>query len=94
MDFELSADQTELRTAIRAFAREELNHNLEQRDHEGMFPRDCWQKCADFGLLGMPVPTEYGGQGEDLITTTIAMEALGWGCRDNGLVFKIGRAHV
>lgn len=89
MDFELSADQTELRTAIRAFAREELNHDLEQRDHDGMFPRDCWQKCADFGLLGMPVPTEYGGQGEDLITTTIAMEALGWGCRDNGLVFSL-----
>ena len=44
MDFELTADQSELRTAIRAFSREELNHDLEKRDHEGMFPRDCWQK--------------------------------------------------
>ena len=89
MDFELSAEQQELRAAVRSFAREELNHDLETRDHEGTFPRDCWLKCAEFGLLGLPVPTEYGGQGQDLVTTTIAMEALGWGCRDNGLVFSL-----
>jgi alkylation response protein AidB-like acyl-CoA dehydrogenase len=89
MNFELTSEQAELRTAVRAFARAELNHELAQRDHDGTFPRDCWQKCADFGLLGLPVPAAYGGQGQDLVTTTIAMEALGWGCRDNGLVFSL-----
>jgi len=89
MDFELSPEQMELRTAVRAFAREALNDRLEQRDEDGAFPRDCWQKCAEFGLLGLPVPAEFGGQGQDLVTTTIAMEALGWGCRDNGLVFSL-----
>jgi alkylation response protein AidB-like acyl-CoA dehydrogenase len=89
MDFEITTEQLELRAAVRAFAREELNHDLEKRDHDGTFPRDCWQKCADFGLLGLPVPAEYGGQGLDLVTTTIAMEAAGWGCRDNGLIFSL-----
>ncbi len=89
MDFEITPEQQELSSAVRAFAREQLNHDLEQRDHDAMFPRDCWRKCADFGLLGLPVPVEYGGQGQDLVTTTIAMEALGWGCRDNGLVFSL-----
>jgi L-prolyl-PCP dehydrogenase len=89
MNFELTPDQLELRTAVRVFAREELNHDLEKRDHDGTFPRDCWQKCADFGLLGLPIAAEFGGQGQDLVTTTIAMEALGWGCRDNGLVFSL-----
>ncbi len=89
MDFEITPEQQELSAAVRAFAREALNLDLEQRDHDGTFPRDCWQKCADFGLLGLPVPAEYGGQGQDLVTTTIAMEALGWGCRDNGLVFSL-----
>jgi hypothetical protein len=89
MDFEISPEQAELRDAIKAFAREQLNDDLEKRDHDGVFPRECWQKCAEFGLLGLPVPAEFGGQGQDLVTTTIAMEALGWGCRDNGLVFSL-----
>jgi hypothetical protein len=54
MDFEISAEQRELKAAVRAFAREELNHDLERRDHEGCFPRECWQKCAEFGLWDSP----------------------------------------
>src|ERR1051325_11190023 len=66
MDFEITPEQQELSAAVRAFAREALNLDLERRDHDETFPRDCWQKCADFGLLGLPVPAEYGGQGQDL----------------------------
>ena len=89
MDFELSSEQQELRSAVRTFGREQLNDGLEARDDAGTFSRDAWMKCAEFGVLGLPVPAEYGGQGLDLVTTTIAMEALGWGCRDNGLVFSL-----
>ena len=89
MDFALSPEQAELARAVREFARRELNHDLEARDRAGVFPRECWTRCAEFGLLGLPIPTAYGGQGQDLLTTTIAMEALGHGCRDNGLVFSL-----
>ena len=89
MDFALSPEQSELAKAVREFASRELNHDLEARDREATFPRACWRQCAEFGLLGLPVPAAYGGQGQDLVTTTIAMEALGHGCRDNGLVFSL-----
>jgi hypothetical protein len=89
MDLELSIEQRELHDAVLAFARAELNHDLEGRDAAACFPRDCWKKCADFGLLGLPIPAAYGGQGQDMLTTTVAMEALGRGCRDNGLVFSL-----
>jgi alkylation response protein AidB-like acyl-CoA dehydrogenase len=89
VDLELSAEQRELRDAVLEFARAELNEGLAARDEAGCFPRECWKKCAEFGLLGLPIPAEYGGQGQDLLTTTIAMEALGRGCRDNGLVFSL-----
>jgi alkylation response protein AidB-like acyl-CoA dehydrogenase len=89
VDFELSPEQSELAQAVRAFAIRELNHDLEARDREACFPRACWTQCAEFGLLGLPIPAAYGGQGQDLVTTTIAMEALGHGCRDNGLVFSL-----
>jgi len=37
----------------------------------------------------LPIPADYGGQGQDLLTTIVAMEALGRGCRDNGLIFSL-----
>lgn len=89
MDFALSDEQRELYQATFEFARDTLNRDLEQRDHDGAFDRAAWNRCAEFGLLGLPIPTEYGGQGRDLLTTTVAMEALGRGCRDNGLVFSL-----
>jgi hypothetical protein len=37
----------------------------------------------------MMIPEEYGGQGCDVVTTAMAMDALGYGCRDNGLLFGL-----
>ena len=89
MDFALSAEQLELSRVVFDFAREQLNDDLAARDGNGSFSRELWQKCAQFGLLGLPIPVEYGGQGQDLLTTIVAMEALGRGCRDNGLIFSL-----
>jgi alkylation response protein AidB-like acyl-CoA dehydrogenase len=89
MDFALSPEQLELSYAVFNFAREQLSDDLVARDGSGSFSRELWQKCAQFGLLGLSIPAEYGGQGQDLLTTIVAMEALGRGCRDNGLVFSL-----
>ncbi|HET7226350.1 MAG TPA: acyl-CoA dehydrogenase family protein [Candidatus Eisenbacteria bacterium] len=89
MDFALTPEQRELADAIRGFARAQLNDGLAARDEAGEFPRALWNACAGFGILGLPIPPEYGGQGQDLMTTTAAMEALGHGCRDSGLVFSL-----
>jgi alkylation response protein AidB-like acyl-CoA dehydrogenase len=89
MDFALSPEQRELSRAVFDFAREQLDDDLMARDSNGVFSRELWQKCAEFGLLGLPIPADYGGQGQDLLTTIVAMEALGRGCRDNGLIFSL-----
>jgi len=64
-----------------------------QRDAEQVFSRDGWQKCAAFGVQGMPIPKEYGGRGADPITTIAMMEGLGYGGSDQGLLFSIN-AHM
>jgi hypothetical protein len=89
VDFSLSAEQRELTEAATAFARRELNQDLAKREDAGEFPREAWQACADFGILGLPVPAELGGAGSDVLTTALVMEALGYGCRDNGLLFSL-----
>ena len=66
---------------------------MTERDATHVFSRENWKKCAEFGLTGLPIPSEYGGQGADTVTTAIALEALGYGCRDNGLIFSLN-AHL
>jgi len=89
MDFSLTDEQRRLRDEIVQFATEELNDDLAQRDRESAFSFESWKKSAALGLQGLPVPEEYGGAGADAITIVVAMEALGYGCRDNGLIFSL-----
>jgi alkylation response protein AidB-like acyl-CoA dehydrogenase len=89
MDFSLSAEQQAIKKLVIQFATEELNDGLIERDRQGIFDRALWRKCGQFGIQGLNIPKEYGGKGEDLLTTLVAMEALGYGCRDNGMTFAL-----
>lgn len=93
MDFAWSDDELTLQKSIIQFAREELNQDLIARDLKQEFSWDGWKRCAAFGIQGLPVAHEYGGGGADILTTVCALEALGFGCRDNGLIFSIN-AHM
>ena len=89
MDFELTTEQQHLRETVIDFARAELNEDVPERDRTGVLPRDLWRACARIGLLGLPVPQEYGGAGVGAVTSIVALEALGYGCTDNGLIFSL-----
>jgi alkylation response protein AidB-like acyl-CoA dehydrogenase len=89
MDFAWTDEQLAYQKAAIEFARKELNEDRIENDHAGVFPRDKWRQCARFGIQGMPFPEEYGGADADILTTMLTMEGLGYGCRDNGLIFAI-----
>jgi alkylation response protein AidB-like acyl-CoA dehydrogenase len=89
MDFALSDEQRALRDTVLRFAERELNADVVERDRAQTFRRDLWQQCAAIGLQGLPVPDEYGGAALDAVSTAIALEAFGNGCRDGGLVFSL-----
>ena len=85
MDFAITEDQLRYKEAITEFAINVLNGNKD----EETFSREMWQKCADFGILGLSVPKEYGGLGEGYLESLLAMEALGYGCKNNGFLFAL-----
>lgn len=89
MDFAFSDEQKILRDNIVRFAKDVLNDNVMDRDRQQTFSRDLWRRCGEMGLPGLPVPEEYGGSGLDGLSTAIALEALGYGCQDSGLVFSV-----
>ena len=89
MDFSWTDEQLAYKKAVIEFARKELNEGLIERDQQGAFSLENWRKCARFGILGLPIPEAYGGAGEDILTTMLTMEGLGYGSRDNGLIFAM-----
>jgi alkylation response protein AidB-like acyl-CoA dehydrogenase len=89
MDLSFSPEQQVLRDEVVRFARQELNHDLIHLDRDESFARESWEKCARFGIHGLPFPKEYGGGEADITTTMLAMDGLGYGCRDAGLIFAI-----
>ena len=91
MEFSWSKEQLLLRQKAVNFARQDLNGDLIDRDHNGVFSRDHWKRCAEFGIQGMAVPEQYGGRSEeiDFLSAILVMEGLGYGCRDNGLAFGL-----
>jgi alkylation response protein AidB-like acyl-CoA dehydrogenase len=90
MDFSWTDEQRALRRDTVAFAEACLNDGAVEDDRAGTFPREKWRMCAEFGVQGLHVPTAYGGQGRDALTTVLAMEGLGYGCRENSLPYAIG----
>lgn len=85
MDFKLTEDQKQIYNEVVKFARENLN----ETENMDSFSYEMWNKAAEFGLLGLIVPEEYGGMGEDFLTAAIVIEALGYGCINNGFVFAV-----
>lgn len=86
--WEPTEEQRALAEAVGAFGTT-LNEGLARRDAESIFDREAWRRCAELGILGLPIPKAYGGSGQDLFTNVLVMMALGRSCRDNGLVFSL-----
>jgi len=93
VEFAWSEEQLAYRKSVAKFAKEELGKCLSTRDQSETFSLEDWKKCGEFGIQGLPISPEYGGGGADTLTTVCGLEALGYGCRDNGLIFSIN-AHM
>jgi alkylation response protein AidB-like acyl-CoA dehydrogenase len=85
VNFEWSQEQLEVRKAVNRFAERELVGGDGSRE----WLQTAWKKCAEFGLQGLPVAEAYGGAGADNLTVIGALEALGYSCPDNGLIFSL-----
>lgn len=80
MDLRLSPAQEELQARIRAFARDEVAPHAREWDETKSMPRGIIERLAQLGVLGGPLPREYGGQGWDYLSTAIAYEEIGRAC--------------
>jgi alkylation response protein AidB-like acyl-CoA dehydrogenase len=76
VDLDLSSEHELLRNTVREFATERLEPVAEELDRESRFPYELVAEMAELGLMGIPIPEEYGGAGSDTLAYAIAIEEL------------------
>jgi len=76
MNYELTDEQELLRRTVRDFAESRVAPLAEELDREERFPYELVSELAELGLMGIPIPEEYGGAGADTVSYAIAIEEL------------------
>ena len=62
MDFSLTKQEQLFLQMIREFAENEVKPLAAEVDEEERFPIETVEKMAKIGIMGIPIPKQYGGQ--------------------------------
>ena len=91
MEFSRSTEQRQITDMVAEFADEEIRPRAAEIDETDEFPHDLVEEMADLGLMGMPIPEEYGGAGLDYHSYAAALEEIS---RGSGGLGTIVAAHI
>jgi glutaryl-CoA dehydrogenase (non-decarboxylating) len=76
MNFELTDEQVQVRDMVREFAAREVAPYIREWDAKGEFHPEVIRRMGELGLLGLPIPEEYGGVGMDYVSLALACAEL------------------
>ncbi len=76
MDFKLTKTQMLQQELFRKFAETEIKPIAKDMDEAEEYSQELVQKLQKIGAFGIPYSREYGGQGADVLTYTLAMEEM------------------
>ena len=91
MDFTLTAEQQQITEMVGEFADEEIVPRAAEIDETDEFPWDLVDQMAELGLMGMPIPEEYGGAGLDYHAYANALAEIS---RGSGGLGTVVAAHI
>ncbi|MCQ2276734.1 MAG: acyl-CoA dehydrogenase [Bacteroidales bacterium] len=86
MDFSLNKREELFLQMIREFAENEVKPLAAEIDEQERFPMETVEKMAKIGIMGIPIPVEYGGQGGTNQMYIMAVEELSRVCATTGVV--------
>lgn len=90
LGFTLSDEQLAIQNLAREFTQKEIKPVATkfEKDEEGKLAEDIFKKAAEIGILGLPIPKEYGGSDASNVECSIVLEELAVGC--GGIATAIG----
>ncbi len=77
MDLSLTPSQLKIQTLSRDFAQKRVAPAAREMDEKGEMPLSLVGEMAASGLLGGPLPVEFGGGGWDAVSLAVCYEELG-----------------
>lgn len=86
MDFNLTKQEDFFLKMIRDFAEKEVKPLAAEIDEQERFPIETVEKMAKIGIMGIPIPTKYGGAGSTNQIYSMAVEELSRACATTGIV--------
>lgn len=86
--FNLSEEHIQLQQTFREFAENEVKPLAKELDETERFPTETVRKMAELGMMGLPIPEEYGGSGIDQIGYVLAVEELSKVCATTGIILS------
>lgn len=75
MDLRFTEEQEMMRQMVRNFAENEVAKEVEAMK-ANQFPHQSIQKMGELGLMGIPIPEQYGGSGMDIVSYIIALHEI------------------
>jgi alkylation response protein AidB-like acyl-CoA dehydrogenase len=85
MQCERSGEWAQIREMVRSLARKEFAPKAAEIDEHSRYPEENLSRLAELGLLGMLVPTSYGGSETGAVAYAIALEEVARGCASTGV---------
>ncbi len=92
MDFKLSDEQKMIQNMARDFAQKEVAPKAMELDHKSEFPKMHLGKMGELGLMGMMVPTEFGGSGLDAVSYVLALEEIAVACASTAVTMSVNNS--
>ncbi len=94
MKLELNDQQKMIKKMVQEFAEKEIAPVAKELDKTGEYPIKILEKMAKLGLLGIVIPTEYGGAGLDIISYAIVVEEISKKCASTGVITSVHNSLV
>ncbi|MBF0311872.1 MAG: acyl-CoA dehydrogenase [Oligoflexia bacterium] len=88
MDFYLNDEQLTLQQMCRNIGIKEIRPVAAKHDRDHTFPKETVDKLAELGLMGIYVPSEYGGAGMDFLSYILAVEEISRYCASTGVIIS------
>jgi butyryl-CoA dehydrogenase len=89
MDFAFNDEQELLLNLFKEFTEKEVAPIAAALDEEERFPQELLPKMAEIGLMGIPVPEEFGGVGMGELEYALAVEEISKACASTGVTLCV-----